>query len=142
MKEKKTEKILEHFKANPNKDLSPAEVGIALGYDPKLVASIAGRLAARDFIKRGARGRYKYVLPVSYDPKGIIKDARRILTNSFGKGILSRLELDEDYEDLTSFLAVLRQKFGSTLADNVMKQAISKNCKGKERTAIINKLGI
>lgn len=139
---RKTKRILEHFESNPNKEFSPKDVGRTLGFKPKLVASVLGRLVKQGELVKIARGRYKRKISVSYDYKIIINDARIILTNSFGSDVLRKLEIDEDYEDLSSFLNILKQKFGLKMAKGLLRHAVLKNYKGKKANAILNQLGL
>jgi predicted transcriptional regulator len=139
---KKTEIILEYFEANPNKEFTPSDVGGALGLKSKLVASILGRLVSQGTIEKTKRGRYKYHFAASYDTGTIIKDTMMILTKSLGADILKGFGLDGKYKKLDSFLSDLRQKFGFKLANNLVKQAILKNCSHKDAEALTNQLGL
>jgi hypothetical protein len=139
---KKTDQILEFFKSSPNKDFAPADISHALGYEPKLVASVLGRLVLQGTLIKDARGKYRYALTVSYDYERIIDEARSVLKSSFGEGIIGRLGLNRYFDDLASFLSVLKDKFGSRMATNLLKHAVLKNYKGKKANAIINQLGL
>jgi len=138
----KTKRILEYFNSNPNKEFSPKDVSQTLGFGPKLVASILGRLVTQGLLVKTARGKYMHKLSVSYDYKTIIDDVRAVLTNSFGSDVLRRMEIDKDYEDLSSFLDILREKFGLKMAKGLLRHAVLKNYKGKKANAILNQLDL
>jgi DNA-binding MarR family transcriptional regulator len=142
LKKKKTELILEYLENRPNTELSPRDVGKALGLEPKSVASILGRLKDQGIIEKTGRGRFMMRISISYDSKAIIEEARSTLIGSLGKEMIKSMRLDKRYKDIESFLNDVGRKLGRNLACNLVKETIYRNCTPEAAEALVNKLGL
>ncbi len=142
MRKNKTDSIIEYFEDRPNTEMTPKEVGNALGIEPRSVAVVLGRLAGRGLLKKTGRGRFMMRASVSYDLDAIVEEARSTLMSSLGREMMKGMNLDREYGDLESFLRDVSDKLGRSLARNLVKEAILKNCSPETARALVNELAL
>jgi len=150
-KRSKTDSILNYLVDRANRPVGLSEMSSDLGFDGKIVATIASRLASRGYIEKVKRGVYMYEekLAVSKGEVEVIctslaESAERTMGRSLTKklGISRPAEGCNTFEDLESYVLRLRGAMGTRAADDLLSVVIRRELPPKRGENLMRILGV
>ncbi len=150
-KRSKTDSILNYLVDRANRPVGLSEMSSDLGFDGKIVATIASRLVSRGYVKKVRRGVYMYEekSTVSSGEVEVICDSlARSTERTMGRSLTKKLGISlpaegcDSFEDLESFVLRLRGAMGTRAADDLLSVVIRRELPPKRGESLMRILGV
>ena len=150
-KRSKTDSILNYLVDRANRPVGLSEMSSDLGFDSKIVATIASRLASKGYIKKVKRGAYMYEEKLAVS-KGEVEVICASLAESaertIGLSLVKRLRISRPaqgcatFEDLESYVLRLRGAMGTKATDDLVTVVIRNELPPKRGENLMRRLGV
>ncbi|MFQ6128803.1 MAG: hypothetical protein ACE5QW_07880 [Thermoplasmata archaeon] len=150
-KQSKTDSILKYLIERANHPIQLSKISSDLGFNGKVVATIASRLASRGYVKKVRRGVYVYEEKAAVS-KGEIEivcvSLAKSVEKTLGRSLMKKLGIAlpaqncSTLEGLEGFVLRLRGAMGTRAADNLISVVIRSELPQKSGENLMRKLGI
>lgn len=150
-KQSKTDAILSYLIDNANSPAELSAISAELGFDAKVVATIASRLASRGYIRKVKRGVYVYeekpsvtATEVEIVCASLAESVERMMGPSLVKkmGIEVPAKDRDTFEDLEGFVTRLRGAMGTKPADELLSVVVRRELPPKKGDKLLHRLGL
>lgn len=150
-KTSKTDSILQYLVERANLPVELSEMSSDLGYDGKIVATIASRLASRGYVRKVKRGVYMFEERPALSTgeaeaicASLAESAERTMGPSLAKklGISAPAESCKSVEDLESFVVRLREAMGARAANDLLSVVIKRELPPRRGEGLMRKLEV
>lgn len=150
-KQSKTDAILLYLVERANQPIELSEMSSDLGFDRKITASIASRLASKGFIKKVKRGTYVYREKQAFKKSEIevvCHSLSESITKTFGDSLMKKLGIKlplkncTTADELESILLRLRGALGVEAANNLISVVIRNELPPRSRENLMRRLDV
>jgi hypothetical protein len=150
-KRSKTDSILQYLVDRANRPVELSEMSSDLGYDGKIVATIASRLTSRGYVKKVKRGVYMYEERSVASPgevEVICASLAESAERTIGRTLMKKLGISRPakgcstFEDLESYVTRLRGAMGTRAADDVLSVVIGRELPPKRGEILMRRLEV
>ncbi|MFQ6107801.1 MAG: hypothetical protein ACE5QF_09515 [Thermoplasmata archaeon] len=150
-KRSKTDSILSYLMERANTPVELADMSSDLGFDGKVVATIASRLASRGYIQKVRRGVYAYEEESAItkaEVETICTSLAESVERTLGRSLMKKMGIAppapgcSTLEDLEGFLIRLRGAMGTATADDLITVIIRRELPPRGAENLLRKLGV